>query len=180
MPKLNPRSIPIRETRVTASAWMRHWFGSGSTPAAKGAGQPPIRYSPQLLPGLLHDHRELLAVYAEIERMAVDGRCATLTGALAGFKSRFDLHVLNENLHFYGYLEERLGRRTELLAQVKQWRAEMGVISRGVAKFVRKYDEAGVRPANVASFLEELRALGAQLKQRLEREEKEFYPLYRP
>lgn len=163
---------------MAASAWTRHWFGDAAL--AEAASRQRIRYSAQLVPGLRHDHGELLALYHEIERLADAGRCATITAALAGFKSRFDMHVLNENLHFYCYLEERLGRQAGALAQLKEARAEMNAIGRAVVQFVHKYDRSGVRPSNVAQFLEDLRAVGRQLRQRIEREEKELYPLYEP
>lgn len=165
---------------MAGSAWMRHWFSGAAAGSSTDTAGERIRFSAQLIPGLSRDHQDLLALYDEIERMAVDNRCASITAALVGFKSRFDLHVLSENLHFYGYLEQRLDRQAELLATVKRLRAEMNDIARSVTKFVRKYDEAGVRPATVKAFLEELRVVGALLRQRIEREEQDLYPLYRP
>ena len=165
---------------MAGSAWMRHWFSGSADGGPVDAHGERIRFSSQLIPGLRRDHQDLLALYEEIEHMAVANRCASITAALMGFKSRLDLHVVNENLHFYCYLEERLGRQTELLATVKRLRSEMNGVSRSVSRFLRKYDEAGVTPSTVKTFLEDLRAVGALLKQRIEREEKDLYPLYQP
>lgn len=169
-----------------AITWALGWLGRGR---AEDDGAPSMKaiqdksrfhYAPDLIAGLKADHAQLLKQYAELERQAVAGQYAALPLSLAAFKNKFDVHILNENLHFYCYLEHKLRRSPENLALIQDFRAEMNAIARGVVNFVKKYRVAGVRQVNAAEFLAELRAVGALLVQRVEREEQDLYTLYAP
>ena len=111
---------------------------------------------------------------------STDGRYTALPAALAGFKSRFDLHILNENLHFYCFVEERSTSRPEDQDMIRGFRSEMNAIARAVVNFVKKYRSEGVSAESAPEFLVELRQIGALLLNRIEREEKDLYTLYRP
>lgn len=165
---------------MAALARMREWFGFGEEAPPKSAQEHSrFNYSAHLIPGLKGDHGELLKLYAELERMAIEGRFASIPASLGTFKSKLDVHLLNENLHFYCYVEEKaLGERDREL--IRGFRAEMNGISRSVLNFVKVYRQAGVHPANGQTFLSELRQIGGLLVTRIEREEKELYSLYRP
>ena len=166
--------------------WAMGWFGMGR----KAEGGAPsdeavrdksrFRHSPELIGALKADHGQLLRQFADIERMAAAGQYAGLPLALGAFKARFDVHVLNENLHFYCYLEHKLRDNRDGLRLMQEFRTGMNEIARGVVNFVKKYRVAGVRQANAAEFLHELRAVGTLLMQRVEREEQDLYTLYRP
>lgn len=164
-------------TESLARAW--HWLGFGTPP-------PPTRdharynHSAKLVPGLESDHGELLKLHHEIERLAEKGSYAALPAALAAYRSKFDLHVLSENLNLYGYLEEKAAGRPEDQELVRGFRSEMNAIARAVVNFIKKYRSMGVDAATVHDFLVELRQVGLLLIKRIEREEKELYPLYRP
>jgi hypothetical protein len=171
-----------------ALSWAQSWFvsgrskdDSGTVPSAKAVqDKSRFHYSPDLIASLKGDHAELLRLYGEIEKMAIAGRFATIPGALAAFKSKFDVHILNENLHFYCYVEQRLGRRPDDLQLMRDFRTDMNTIARDVVNFVKAYRTYGVRPSTGDEFLAELRAVGALLVQRVEREEKDLYALYQP
>jgi hypothetical protein len=165
---------------VAAMARVREWFGFGEEEQPKSAQEHSrFNYSAHLLPGLKGDHAELLKLYVELERMAIEGRYASIPASLGTFKSKLDVHLLNENLHFYCYVEEKaLGEREKEL--IRGFRAEMNGIARSVLNFVKVYRQAGVHPANGQTFLSELRLIGGLLVQRIEREEEELYALYRP
>jgi hypothetical protein len=160
-----------------ARAW--HWLGFGGTPKAS-RDHSRFNFSPGLVARLKGDHGELIKHHAELERLAADGRYTALPAALAAFKSKFDMHVLNENLHFYGYVEEKAAGRPDDADMVRGFRSEMNSIARAVVNFVKKYRSEGVSGQTVADFLVELRQVGALLLKRIEREEKELYALYRP
>jgi hypothetical protein len=158
-------------------------FGGGNEGAASGPetlDQARFGYSPELVGNLKGDHAYLLRRYQEIERLALKGELAAIPMALAGFKNKFDLHLLNENLQFYCHLEQRSARRPADLARIREFRTEMNAIARAVVNFVKKYRLEGVRPETVQAFLGDLRAVGAALVQRIAREEKDLYPLYAP
>jgi hypothetical protein len=168
-----------------AMTWTLGWFGLGRKddvpPSAKSVqDKSRFRHSPELIGALTADHGELLQQYGKLERMAVDGQLAGLPLALAAFKARFDEHILHENLHCYCYLEQKLQGDPKGLHAMQEFRAEMNGIARCVVNFVKTYRVAGVRRANVEPFLAELREVGAMLVQRIDREEKDLYPLYRP
>jgi hypothetical protein len=160
-----------------ARAW--HWLGFGaSRPRPRDHGRH--HYAPRLVASLQRDHDELLRQHAEIERLATERRFAELPAALAGFRSSFDLHVLDENRRFYGYVEGRVAGRPDDAALVRGFRTEMNSIARAVANFIKTYRSLGVDAATLPEFLVELRQVGLLLIKRIEREEKELYTLYRP
>jgi len=164
--------------QVLARAW--NWLGLGRGGTPRGAQEHSrFNYSPSLIPGLKGDHGELLKLYTEIERMGVEGRYGPIPAALGTFKAKFDVHLLNENLNFYCYIEER-AKNAEDQELIKSFRSEMNAIARGVVNFVKRYRMSGVRAVNAQDFLTELHEVGALLVRRIEREEKELYALYRP
>lgn len=154
------------------------WLGFSSMKQVQDRSR--FTFSPQLIDNLQGDHAELLELYAEMEKLALAGRYASVPPALHGFKTAFDLHILNENLHFYCYVEERLAQDPGRLAFIRGFRAEMNAIARTVVNFARKYNMAGVRPSNGDEFLAELRQVGAALSARIESEERDLYSLYLP
>ncbi len=160
-----------------ARAWS--WLGFG-TPPRPTRDHSRYHYSPKLIASLQGDHGELLKLHHEIERLAADGRYAALPAALAAFRSKFDLHVLSENLNFYGYVEEKSAGRPEDQDLVRGFRSEMNAIARAVVNFIKKYRSTGVHAGTVNDFRVELRQIGLLLMKRIEREEKELYLLYRP
>ena len=164
---------------MAAMAWVRNWFGLDDGTSLKQAQDEfRINHSPTLIGELKGDHAELLNLYGQIEAMATGGELPKLYHALKVFKSKFDLHVLTENVKFYCYIEQRLARRPDALRVVKEFRREMNHIGRGVVTFVKKWRESGVNADNNAAFLAELRQVGALLVQRVEREERDLYTLY--
>lgn len=156
------------------------WLGLGKSTLRTVQDQSRFNYSPDLIGDLKGDHAELLKMYTDIERMAVEGRYAQIAAALGGFKARFDLHIFHENLHFYCYIEEKLAGSADRQAQIKSFRGDMNLIARSVVNFIRNYRMTGVRPSNGDEFLIALREIGALLAQRIEREEQDLYPLYQP
>ena len=121
--------------QALARAW--HWLGFGGIPAP-GRDHSRFNFSPGLLASLEGEHGELLRLHAEIERLAADGRYTAIPAALATFKSKFDLHILHENLNFYGYVEEKAVTDGDSRDLIRRFRGEMNAIARGVVNFVRK------------------------------------------
>lgn len=155
-------------------------LGFGAQPPAKAAqAESRFRYSAELIPGLKDDHQGLLKQYGAIERMISEGRHAEIPDALAAFKEAFDVHILNENLHFYCYIEER-SKTLQQRELIKSFRGEMNAIARGVINFVKIWRASGVSAATGPQFLIELGQVGTLLVRRIEREEKDLYTLYQP
>jgi hypothetical protein len=160
-----------------ARAW--HWLGFGGTPKAS-RDHSRFNFSPGLVASLKGDHAELIKLHADLARLAAEAHYTALPAALAAFKSKFDLHVLNENLHFYCYVEEKTTARPDDQDMIRGFRSEMNAIARAVVNFVKKYRSEGVNAQTAPDFLVEVRQVGALLLKRIEREEKELYVLYRP
>lgn len=139
-----------------------------------------IHYSAELIGELTADHVELVRLYGEIEDLTIRGRYTLISAALDAFKAKFESHILNENLRFYCYLEDRLTESPDDLKRIKECRTELNAIARDVVTFLRKYRSWGVRFTNGKAFLDELRCAGALLVHRVDREEKDLYPLYMP
>lgn len=165
---------------MAAMASVLNWFGFQKARAKSDQEHSRFNFSWQLINDLRGDHAELLEQYAGIEKLAVEGRYASIPPVLSAFKANFDIHILNENLHFYCYVEQKLSGTPDKLDVIKAFRTEMNGIARGVVNFVKKYNMAGVRPSNGGEFLVELRQVGKLLVQRIQREEQDLYPLYTP
>ena len=165
---------------MSTLSWARNWLGFERNEEIPSVPRRlRCHYSPELVANLRADHAELMRQCAALERMAIAGRFGGVAPALAAFKARFDAHLLHENLHFYGYLEETLAADLEAQALIRDFRYEMTEISKGVVHFVRQFGIDGLR-LNGAAFLAELRIVGAALRQRARREECDLYPLYQP
>jgi len=168
--------------------WISDWFAPrkaaiddaplGGEQLARLRREHAIGYSPQLIGRLCGDHQQLLGLYQAMLDLLAQQRYEQIPAALGAFKSKFDAHVLHENLRFYCYLEQKLGGQE--LATMKDFRSNMNRIARGVINFVRKYQAAGVAAANRRVFEEELRLIGTLLLQRIQAEEQDLYPLYAP
>ncbi|MGH8539433.1 MAG: hemerythrin domain-containing protein [Stenotrophobium sp.] len=142
--------------------------------------QSRFTYSPTLIQSLEGDHAELLQMYTQVDQMLKRGDYEAIVPALGTFKTKLDVHILNENLRFYCYLEEHLAGSPDELNVMKDFRREMNDIARGVVNFVRKYQMAGVTLSNHKNFGNEFQQVGALLAQRIEREERGLYILYTP
>jgi len=170
------------------TTWISDWFAPrkaaiddaplGGEQLARLRREHAISYSPQLIGRLCGDHQQLLGLYQAVLDMLAQQRYEQIPAALGSFKSKFDAHILNENLRFYCYVEQKLGGQD--LATMKDFRGDMNGIARGVVNFVRKYQAAGVSTANSRVFEEELRLIGSLLVQRIQAEEQDLYPLYAP
>jgi Hemerythrin HHE cation binding domain len=163
---------------MTALAWVRNWLGFDEP--AQVRDEHRIAYSPDLIAHLKHDHAGLLRLYGQLEALATAGTFDGIPAALRLFKTKFELHVLTENVKFYCYLEENLARRPAALRTIREFRRDMNAIARAVVNFARKHQQGGVSNANLGSFLVELREVGALLGRRVQREEQELYTLYAP
>ncbi len=161
-------------------------FG-GKEPAQPGAGTQGavpvgaprrISYDPQLVGSLTQDHEHLVALYRRIGVLLEESRLDELRNELVNFKTRFEAHVLTENVRFYVYLEQHLtdGHDAEVILD---FRREMNGIARAVVAFVKRYQSVEFDAATVARLREDYASILAALSQRLEREEGALYPLYR-
>ena len=136
-----------------------------------------ISFDASLIERLKNDHEDLVALYQKIGGLLESGKYGDIRSELVNFKTRFEAHILTENVRFYVYLEQQL-QDTHNIELMRDFRREMNTIARGVVEFVKKYQftafDAGLRE----QFAQDYRTVGGLLAQRIEREESNLYPLY--
>ncbi|NMM27515.1 MAG: hypothetical protein HHJ12_09595 [Glaciimonas sp.] len=88
--------------------------------------------------------------------------------------------MLTESVRLYIYLEHALAQDAESHALIHELRHEMEGIGKAVLEFLGKYHQLAVQPNLVASFGNDLSAVGKVLVERIQREESTLYPLYLP
>ena len=147
------------------------------SPTAPRAPRAP-RFDEQLVPQLIHDHRELVHLYEQIGLLPERDRWDLLPAQLLAFKSQLEAHLLAENVRFYNYVEYTLRDDEENFNLIRDFRREMNAIARGVIEFVKKYQQPLVTLAERGAFIADYRHVGSLLVQRIEREEGSLYPLY--
>ncbi len=139
-----------------------------------------IRYSEQLIPNLTQDHVELVNLYGSFQQLIQHRHYSQIAQALEQLKSKFNLHIMQENLHFYCYLEQSFRTEPEQLEMIKAYRKEMNHISSAVVRFIKKWQIQEINDLNVTAFIEEYQAVGEVLAQRIHQEEHHLYTLYQP
>ena len=162
--------------------------GGGDTPspstiapiAPANSAPRSIGYDPQLVDSLLHDHAELGTLFARIGELQSAGIYGEMRALLVNFKSRLEAHVLTENVRFYNYLEQALADQPNDAEIMRDFRREMNSIARSVIEFVKKYQQSTFNTADQKQFAADYAAVGKILEQRLDSEESNLYPLYRP
>jgi regulator of sigma D len=139
-----------------------------------------ISYSDTLIPHLKHDHTELVELYGAIDGFIQQQQYEYIAPGLEELKSKFNLHIMQENLHFYCYLEQSFQDQHDQLEMVKGYRKEMNAISAAVVRFIKKWQGQVIDSTNIADFSQEYNAVGDVLAQRIDQEENHLYTLYQP
>lgn len=152
--------------------------GAVREPDASMRAPRAIAYDAALVPALMRDHGDLVQQFTDIGDLAMERRYAAVPAMLTTFKTHFEGHLIAENVRFYNYVENSMQDDPENLALIRSFRREMNAIARGVVDFVKKYQIHHFDQRTHEAFLEDHRAVGALLAQRIEREESSLYPLY--
>lgn len=139
-----------------------------------------ISYSDHLIPQLKHDHIELVEIYGAIAVFIQQQQYEYIVPSLEELKSRFNLHIMQENLHFYCYLEQSFQKQQDQLDMIKCYRKEMNAISTTVVRFIKKWQSQTINEKNIFDFTEEYNSVGEVLAQRIDQEENHLYTLYQP
>lgn len=153
-----------------------------AAPAApeKAAPGTAIRFHPELVAELKHDHQVLLTLFASIQAAFKDGRLQAVVEHLDAFRTSIQSHLLKENVRLYIYLEHQLASDETSHQLIHDFRHEMDGIGKAVVAFLAKYKDLSVDGNLVASFGRDLEAVGKVLVDRIRREEETLYPLYVP
>ena len=139
-----------------------------------------ISYSDDLISNLKHDHVELVELYGAIASFIQQENYEYISPALEELKSKFNLHLMQENVHFYCYLEQSFLDQKEQLEMIKGYRKDMNAISAAVVRFIKKWQSQVIDADNICEFNHEYNAVGEVLAQRIHAEEHHLYTLYQP
>ncbi|MBZ0126685.1 MAG: hemerythrin HHE cation-binding protein [Rhodocyclales bacterium] len=146
----------------------------------KAAPGTAIRFHPELVAELKHDHQVLLTLFASIQSAFKEGRLQAVVEHLEAFRTSIQSHLLKENVRLYIYLEHQLAGDETSHQLIHDFRHEMDGIGKAVVAFLAKYKDLSVDGNLVASFGRDLEAVGKVLVDRIQREEETLYPLYAP
>lgn len=144
-------------------------------------GATTIAYDPNLIAALEADHSKLVELYGKMWDEGFEKKnYVKLARILAEFKSLFQGHLLKENVRFYVYLEQSLGKDNHTLAVVKEFRTDMNDIANAVIGFCKRYSKGAFTAAMEAQFKKDYTAVGEALTRRVQSEERDLYSLYQP
>jgi len=147
---------------------LRRWW--------KGGEENESGYRSGLVRQLRAEHVELLDAFDAL-RLAAERRDALRCRAhLDRFAVLLQHHLSAENRHLYGYFARQ--RETPLTEQVDAMAAEMIRVGKTLHRFVRKYAAARDPLADFPVLIDDLTAVSAELRRRIEKEEALLYPLY--
>lgn len=140
-----------------------------------------IAYDPNLINALEADHSQLVSLYGKIWDEGFETKnYAKVARYLSEFKSLFQGHLLKENVRFYVYLEQTLGKDKHTLAVVKEFRTDMNDIATTVISFCKRYSKTSWTPTMELQFKKEYMLVGEALTRRVQSEERDLYSLYQP
>jgi regulator of sigma D len=138
-----------------------------------------IAYSPELIPHLEKDHKDLLETFGRISKAFAGNDLTAVAKYLADFQQGILGHLMTENIKLYVYLGHILKLADpESFDLMFEFRREMYGIGKSVLAFLNKYREIGTQPKLAESFGEDLKNVGEILVARIKREEETLYPLY--
>ncbi len=150
---------------------------SASTAGATGSSP---RYDPHLLLQLKQEHAALRKLYGQLCEAHATEDLPSLRSLLREFKMALNIHLLEENVKFYTYLQHKIPSGASDLDTVTSFWKEMQDIGKTVLDFVRRYDGDEFDVTTMVAFGRELEEVGPLLMTRLQREEDNLFGLYLP
>lgn len=165
---------------------LKRWMGSDSRVRTRGAAAherahaPTGDYRPELVPGLQAEHKELLALFAELERVSEHNDEAACRAALDRFTRVLQDHLLTENRHLYGYFSRHPNPNPDLARRVDDMSADMLRIGKMLHRFITTYSRNTWSVMLHEQLRKDLRPIGEVLAHRIHEEEAVLYPLYAP
>lgn len=166
------------------------WFSRGRAHTADAAASVApgssrstvtnIGFRQGLMPEYLATHQDIQQLFQHIQVLANAGDFGHIPDALTAFKTALESHILNENIRFYGYLEQQFAADNTTTQLIKSFRLEMNTISHQLVAFVCRWRDQGVSAATASAFMADYDLAAAPLARRFDAEERDLYPLYQP
>ena len=137
-------------------------------------------YDKTLISTLEHDHEDLFNLYNQVLASAKNEEFSTLQLSLVEFATSFTTHIKVEDEQLYGYLIFLASHKSELEQKVvADFADEMKEISSSIFNILSHSPYIPVSKQTVVEFTQEFENIGALLTDRIEREEKVLYPIYK-
>jgi regulator of sigma D len=162
-------------------------FHSGNTAQTQRPSAPHqlapgtrIGYDPLLISRFKADHRRMLAIFTQVQELLIAQDFERVRHKLGEFRILLQDHLMHASTKLYIYVAHVHAASAETSARISAHRQEMLANSRLIIDFLRTYSVARLDDAYAGEFQNELLAIGAALVQRIELEETNLYPLYRP
>ena len=162
---------------------LKRWLG-GSRPAPASSNavtrRPQGDYRPELIATLRAEHKQLLALFAQLEDAAANGDETTCRSALDRFTRALQDHLLTENRHLYGYFARNPQSDAQAAQRVDSMSADMMHVGKILHRFITTYSRTTWTTAMQAQLQRDLSPIGEVLAHRIHEEESVLYPLYAP
>lgn len=97
---------------------------------------------------------------------------------LGSLKRKFYRHLMQEDLSFYSYIEQKFANQSEQIKVIQSYRKEISSVSNRFNIFIDKWQGQLLNAQNMQEFQAEYNAMGDLLTLHLNHEEKHLYPLY--
>jgi hemerythrin-like domain-containing protein len=136
-------------------------------------------YRPDLVPSLQAEHKQLLALFAELERASEQNDEMACRSALDRFTRLLQDHLLTENRHLYGYFSRHPDTNPDMARRVDDMSSDMLRIGKMLHRFITTYSRATWTSVLHEQLRKDLRPIGEVLVHRIHEEESVLYPLYR-
>jgi regulator of sigma D len=137
-------------------------------------------YDVSLIGALENDHIQILALYRKALKQAREKDIVSLQLTLVEFATEFTNHIQIEDERLYSYLKMMASSKSSTEQKVvAKFSSEMKNISISIFSFLSQSPCIPVTEDNIEFFLEEFKQMGALLEERIEREEKILYPIYK-
>jgi len=146
-------------------------------PAAREARG--IGYDPDLIGQYHEDHRRLLGLFGQVTAAAQAGQWAGVDAALQRFRSALTDHLLSESIRLYTYLKQQVAGDADSMALLAEITSPPDPPGRVVTGFLDEQMDLVASPARQSAFLPAWADIGRTLSDRITREEKTLYPMYR-
>jgi hypothetical protein len=148
--------------------------------AAPNSQTNQIQFQPDLIDHLVADHRRLLEVYGEIKTAFDAADYKQVSQGLDELRRNLQGHLLTENVRMYIYLDRHLANNEFNSELIRGFRREMDAIGKVAMTFLKKYEAIGVDNELAGAFAKDFETIGSVLVKRIEKEERDLYPLYMP
>ena len=158
----------------------KRWFGQEAGTQGAKARHTLGDYRPELIPGLQADHKELLALFTELEHASERNDETACRAALDRFTRLLQDHLLTENRHLYGYFSRHPDANPEVARQVDSMSTDMMRVGKILHRFITTYSRATWTGDLYAQLRKDLATIGEVLTHRIHEEERVLYPLYSP